>query len=409
SEIRSAIPIRTLVANNIIYNDFADDAPIIAHDELSGIRFERNYVNNQVKNIENIKGIENSNFGLSKITDDIFIPDNKLSDVTPFNGFEFETIKTDLFGNSRSSNNRVGAIIQQPKDASEIFDKTKYGPAWNHSRQEELKEESIALIRNSNDLITGLENANPGDVLELVSGTYELNSPLTIDKEIIIRANDQNQEVYIIYNGPGGTPLFELHPKARLSLKSLNLKGVNKQYTFAPLEKNMSSLYNLSVTDTEVSNFRYILKAYKESFADKISFKNSSFNDCLNGIDLSQETDDKGDYNAEYVLIDNCAFNGVKKNVLNYYRGGYDESTVGGTLTVKNSQFSNCGIEERDEILLKTYGIINVDISNNRFRNNPIDLIALLWGAKNNHHHENEIYNSGKIVVEENLKQKLLY
>ena len=50
-----------------------------------------------------------------------------------------------------------------------------------------------------------------------------------------------------------------------------------------------------------------------------------------------------------------------------------------------------------------------MDISNNTFTNNPVKLIALLWGAKNNTHSNNKISNSGKILVEENLKQKLIY
>ncbi|MFT6809560.1 MAG: hypothetical protein ACJA01_002798 [Saprospiraceae bacterium] len=67
------------------------------------------------------------------------------------------------------------------------------------------------------------------------------------------------------------------------------------------------------------------------------------------------------------------------------------------------------GFKEANKVLLNTYGIINVDISGNTFRNNPVKLVALLWGAKNNSHSDNTISNSGKIQVEENLKLNLLY
>jgi poly(beta-D-mannuronate) lyase len=70
---------------------------------------------------------------------------------------------------------------------------------------------------------------------------------------------------------------------------------------------------------------------------------------------------------------------------------------------ITNSTFTNCGAKEESGVLLNNYGIINVDISNNIFRNNPVKMVALLWGAKNNKHAENEIVNSGKITVEENL------
>ena len=94
---------------------------------------------------------------------------------------------------------------------------------------------------------------------------------------------------------------------------------------------------------------------------------------------------------------------------IDYYRGGYDESTVGGNLLVSNSIFSNCGAKERNGILLNTYGIINVDLSDNTFKNNPVKQVAQLWGAKNNSHSNNTITNSGKIIVEQNLKLNLLY
>jgi len=94
---------------------------------------------------------------------------------------------------------------------------------------------------------------------------------------------------------------------------------------------------------------------------------------------------------------------------LDYYRGGYDESTVGGNLVVRSSSFTNSGAKEKSGILLNTYGIINVVLEGNTFKNNRVKQVAQLWGAKNNTHTDNTVVNSGKIVVEENLKLKLLY
>ena len=200
-----------------------------------------------------------------------------------------------------------------------------------------------------------------------------------------------------------------MNPGGNLKLENVVLQGDKGNYAFASLSENMSSLYNLNVSDCEISNFKYVLKAYKESFSDEILFSNTRIRDCENGIELSEETNDKGDYNVEFLIVDNCDFENVQSNVIDYYRGGYDESTIGGNLTVTNSRFSNCGAKEENGILLNTRGIINVDISNNTFENNRVKLVALLWGAKNNSHSDNVITNSGKIVVEENLKLKLMY
>ena len=171
----------------------------------------------------------------------------------------------------------------------------------------------------------------------------------------------------------------------------------------------MFNHFGLFVSGCEIRNFNYVLKAYKQSFAEEIVFENSLILDCENGLELSEETNDKGDYNTEYLTIENCQIKNVKSNVIDYYRGGYDESTIGGNLLVSNSTFENCGAKESNGILLNTKGIVNVSIKNNSFTNNKVKLVALLWGAKNNSHSNNTIQNSGQIVVEQNLKLKLMY
>ena len=50
SEIRSEIPIRTLVANNLIYNTVGDKMPLVRYDSLKGIDFQSNIINNQEVN-----------------------------------------------------------------------------------------------------------------------------------------------------------------------------------------------------------------------------------------------------------------------------------------------------------------------------------------------------------------------
>jgi len=225
---------------------------------------------------------------------------------------------------------------------------------------------------------------------------------------LTIQSSDKSK-VTLNYSGAENSPLFQLQPKGFLNLKNVTLKGNNSQYTFASLKENMFTHFGLTVSDCDISDFNYVLKLYKESFAERITFENTSISNCENGLELSEETNDLGDYNTEYLTINNCKFNNVKSNVIDYYRGGYDESTIGGNLLVTNSTFTNCGSEEKNGILINSHGIVNVHISNNTFKNNPVKLVALLWGAKNNTYSDNEISNSGEIRVEENLEMKLLY
>ena len=134
---------------------------------------------------------------------------------------------------------------------------------------------------------------------------------------------------------------------------------------------------------------------------------NTLLQNCDNGIVLAAE--EKGDYNAEMITINDCTFKGIDQNVIHFFRGGYDESTIGGFLRLDKSTFTECGRKEKSGVLVKTRGIINVHMYDNLFTSNPIRYIAVLWGAKNNKHGENTISNSGQIKVEQQQKLELLY
>ncbi|MBC3759181.1 alginate lyase [Hyunsoonleella sp. SJ7] len=407
SEIRSARPLRTLIANNVLYNETGDKSPVVEHDEAEGVTFKSNAINNQgvpYKNYDD--GIKSVNFELKKVAENIFLPSSNI-DIEPYQGFEFENISKDLFGNSRNENNSIGAVVDVDTNVPSILDKSKYGPSW-FSDEVEAREPAIITVEINDNLQEKIDKAENGDIIVLGNGKHAISNPLIINKSITIKMKDKSKAV-LFYGEENNTPLFELHPEGFLTLEEVSLKGTGNQHAFATLKENMYTHFGLSVSSSNISDFNFALKVYKQSFAERITFKNTSISNCENGLELSEETNDKGDYNTEYLTIDNCHFSNVKQNVIDYYRGGYDESTIGGNLLVSNSTFTNCGAKEENGILINTGGIVNVDISNNTFKNNPVKLVALLWGAKNNSHTNNTVINSGKIVVEENLKMKLMY
>ena len=408
SEIRSARPKRTIVANNLIFNTKGDQTPIVAHDKLDGIQFESNVINNQGVAYDAINGVESESFDLKELSENIWVPTADFPEVDVYDGFEFEQFSRDLFGASRKKNNSVGATTGQPTIVPSVFDKSNYGTNW-YSTDQPIEKPSKQVINSTENLADIITKTNAGEILELEDGTYGIPTSLKIDKALTIQAANPNGKVTLFYSGGENTPLFEMNPAGHLKLKGISLLGNKKQNAFASLKNNMSSLYNLTVGNCEVENFDFILKGYKYSFAEHIILRGSTFKNCNNGIELSEEIEDKGDYNAENITINDCHFSDIDKNVLDYYRGGYDESTVGGNLSITKSTFTNCGAKEKSGILLNTYGIINVDISGNSFSNNRVKLIAELWGAKNNTHSNNKTKNSGEIAVEENLKLKLFY
>jgi poly(beta-D-mannuronate) lyase len=409
-EIRSERPERTIVANNLIFNHEQDEEVIVTYDKVDGVAFFNNSIDNHGGEVASFKGLESSKLEMAKINDWLYAPtDEQLQQSKDiYQGFGFEDIQSDVFGNSRKRQNAIGAIASHPSADQYEIDKANYGASWYSADKPPAKASTIQVSSEKGELSRKLAEAKDGDVLELTSKKYNIGQSIRIDKQITIRAKG-GEKAMISFEGAANTPAFRLSPKACLKLENVSLNGQANVMAFAPLEEGNSYSYSLFVKDTDIENFGFVMKAYKGSFADTISFINTSISDCLNGIELAAETDDKGDYNAEVFIVQKCNFQNIQQSVINFYRGGYDESTIGGILNVAESSFANCGETEESDILLQTRGIINVAISDNQFSDNATNHIAVLWGEKNNHHSGNEISNSGTLIVEKYLKQKTIY
>ena len=405
SEIRSARPERVVVANNLIYNETPNTNPIVNYDKVDGVTFKNNIINSENQSEVKPDGLITKDFKVKKVSDDLFIPSENITDV--YSSFDFETITSDIFGTSRtSSNNSIGAIVNPVKENRVLIDKSKYGTSWFQENKEKSKPKTFN-VSTSEELIKTLKEANSGDVISLKNGIYNLSSSLAIDKEIIITSSDKTNKSELVFTSE--KTAFVMLPKGNLKVKDVILSGNKAQNAFTTLDKNMSKAYDLFIENVEIKDFKSVLEVSKGSFADTVSVANSIIKNCERGIMLNKETNDGGDYNAEFVTIANTTFDNINEVVLNYYRGGYDESTIGGNLKLENNTFTNSGKAEKDHILIKNRGIVNVMFANNTFQNNPVKLIAILWGEKGQEPGENTIINSGKIEVVQNLKLKLMY
>ncbi|WP_405412941.1 chondroitinase-B domain-containing protein [Maribacter sp. Asnod1-A12] len=406
SEIRSARPVRTIVANNLIYNQTPDNFPIVAYDTVDGVNFKNNYSNSINKSETQTKGFITTDLVQKSSSEYLFIPNSNIDEV--YNGFDFETIKTDMFGADRTVQNNVGSITVPVENGILLIDKKKYGTDWFSTENVKIKERKIQ-VKTNNELVAALENSISGDHIILASGTYDLTQQLPIDKTISITSKNSKKPAKLNFKNSKEAAAFRLLPKANLNISNVQINGTETINAFATLEKNMSKAYDLRIDKVEISNFKNVLEVSKGSFADTVSVINSKIKNCLNGIQLNKETNDKGDYNAEFLIIKNSTFENVQSNVVSYYRGGYDESTIGGNLWLEGNNFTDCGEQEESNILIETRGIVNVEFSNNVFEDNPVKYTAVLWGEKGQKPVENKLLNSGEIKIEENLKLKLMY
>ena len=403
SEIRSARPKRVVFANNFVYNDKFTSYPIKAYDKIDGIKFKNNLmVSNQTMDSDrnDFKLQSVSNF----IGDEMFFSPEYDGDL--YKGFDFETIDTDLFGKTRDDeHNHVGAIIPPLDSSIAQVDYEKYGASWYTPYQgnQDVKTHNAS---NAKELIAAIEQSNSEDIIMVQPGTYLIDKTISLSKELTIKTTSGNKASLQFDALKTG---FLMQPKGILHLENLNIVGTPEQDLFNTLDDNMSMAYGIHMKDVSVSNFKSVLDASKSSFADKIIIKNSSFLNCKNGFLLDKETDDKGDYNVEFLTFTDCDFRDISHEVIDFYRGGYDESTIGGVLHFEGNMLANCGKQDTDEILINTRGIINVTMKGNQFKNNKTKLTAVLWGAKGQEPENNTVINSGEIKVVENLELKLVY
>ena len=405
-EIRSARPERTIVANNLIYNQIPNDFPIKAYDKVDGVAFKNNFINSPNNSDVKDAGIKTFSFSMTQLSDWLFIPTVNQNEV--FAGFDFETITKDLFGKDRNVTNSIGAIVLPVDKNKGQINKKDFGSTW-FSNEKPNETPKTIKISSAKELVEALSKAKSGTIFELKKGIYNLDESVVIDKQITIRAKNSKNKATLVYNGKADTPAFLMLAKGNFTLENVILIGGKTQFAFATAAKGMSSAYNLKVKNSEITDFDCILKSYKDSFADSIAFDNSIFKNCKKGIVLAAENDDLGEYNAEFVTITNSKFDGIQNAILDYYRGGYDESTIGGNLVFRNNSVANCGKSEQSGVLIKTKGIVNVTLSKNNFSNNPVQFIAVLWGEKDQQSIENTILNSGEIKTEQTIKQKMMY
>lgn len=402
SEIRSARAERMLMANNLIYTENAQ--VIKTYDSITGVTFKNNYINVENKSVYQTDGLITKNITLAPSETIFKIPQG--TDGNVYNGFDFDRIEDDLFGNSRENANSVGAVIRLPQETSQLLDRSQYGTSWFDTNPKTKQSETIK-VTNVTELTTAISSSGNGDIIEIAPGDYEIDEVFTFAKALTLKASSAQEKPVLTFNNlPKG---FELQPRAKLLVENIILRGSQNTDAFATLDKNMGQSYELWLDGVEIDGFKSVLETSKASFADTISIKNSTITNTLRGVQLNKETNDKGDYNAAFVFIEDSQFTNVGMNVLDYYRGGYDESTIGGSLVVKGNTFMNCGAQEKNNILLKTRGIVNVRLEKNTFRDNPVRFVAVLWGAKNNVALENELTNSGEIKTVENLELKLVY
>jgi poly(beta-D-mannuronate) lyase len=383
-EERSLAPVNSAIYDNIIYNE-SDTEAIVFFDEMKGIVFKNNIIDS--KNSKKIEGFTAKKLSWKK-EGEIFIPNEK-------NGIDFSVF---------------------PKVIA-----NKTGTSWNPKiSKDAIQEQTINVEPGIGTLEKAVKKAKGKTKLILASGDYLLDRSVVISDNISI-IGESAEKTIISFNPAAeknSSYLFRVESGARLSFENVSLTAKNTaavKYAIVSPKEDTPGSYSIFVNKSIISDFTNaeggsVIKVSKGTFADTIKISNSILRNNFRGINLSSEKDDTGKYNSENVILENTVFIDFNQWVLNYYRGGNDESTVGGNLVVDHCIFTRTGTTEKD-MVFQNKGIVNVKITNSVFFDNPKVANPIRLNGKNNSIKNSVIYNSGEMklsgkAVSENIIDK---
>ncbi len=385
---RNAKPEGTLLLNNLIYSPNENEL-IKYYDQSEGIRFDNNIM---VSN----KGVLTVNGGVQAevFHSEIFGIEMVYSKIR---AKKLPYVKFDILGQTRGES--VIGAFQNSGEKSEIQIATSKncGPEWykiiveKEVQKPKVEGKTIQVAAGIDNLTKALKKANENDVFILSEGEHVITNKIAIVKNITVRgADSKSKPVIKLQSSRAHNSFFEIGASAVVRFDGLVFDGDKKaafpaKYIFISAKEGAFN-YSLHVNNCELFDINVetgaIFKAYKGSIADSLVFKNSVLRNSFRALSLGDEKDDIGKYNAENIILDNTVFSNITQYAIDFYRGGNDESTLGGSLKIDHCVFDNIGVDDKQTIL-KLTNIVNVKISNSIFNNCLAKTSVKLSGLKN--------------------------
>ncbi len=348
---RRAVPVRTEFNNNLFYHKNRKDT-FTLYDDISGISFKSNLIH-KVKYFQIKEGFDSKKIKIKRAKNGLFYPTKK-----SFSNVGVARMLDPI------SKNETGVSWYAKAETSAYFSTGK----------------TISVTPKSGDFENAVKNSQAGDIIHLSPGNYLITKFITVDKPLTIVGNGK---VTIEF---ARSTLFEIVNGGGLYLKGLSITGksapdyvgntVIRTSRYSMLNNYQIKIEDCDVSDLDVNRFFNFLSVSKSTMADNIEIINSNFSNVSGSIlKLDKESDDFGIYNAEYVTISGSIFENVKGTLVDFYRGGTDESTFGPHFSLTKSTLTNVGLGRKNKSKASIYlhGVQVSVVKNNRFVNsNPI-------------------------------------
>ena len=355
-EERSAPPTGSSMHNNIFMSK-TNLAPFTIYDDISGISFEGNVLNEEA-DVPIDAGFSKVPYSVTENEHGLHVPSRSLLDAIEFGEVRLPVTKEE-----------TGAVFY-PKTYSVVA----FRSGNTH-----------AVAAGTNTILAALANSRPGDTLVLENGgKYLMTKYAFIRHPVTIRAGSGNKALVRSEKAS----FFVIENGGALELENLWIDGAESpdqpgNNVISTSKYSMNRNYSLAVrdckvTDLDVNHSFDFLKVYRNTFADSIDIIDTEMTNVTGSIlSLDKETDDLGIYNVEYVTIKDSTFADIQGPVANIYRGGTDESTFGPIVVVNGSEFSNAGLGNRNKsrASLKFHGVQKLNISDSTWSDSaPLDL-----------------------------------
>lgn len=361
-EERSAPPTTSEFTGNIILG-LSNLAPFTLYDDMSGINFKRNYLNEEASTP--IKsGFASTPYSVTVNEHGLKAPAQALLDEIGFGEVKLPTTKEE-----------TGASFYSKNEAIVAFKSGK----------------TISVKAGTNTLLAALDASKPGDILVLENGSEylltkfaEVHHPITIMAEEGEKPIIRSQKPNFINIENGGA--LEVENLWFDGAESPDYKG-NTIISTSSNSMNINySLFvrDVKVTDLDVNGYFYFFKANASTFADRIEIIDSEFSNITGAIlQLNREVDDLGVYSVENLVISGNTFTDIKEEVVTVYRGGTDESTFGPMVTVTDNTLTNVGKgpTHRSGASMYFHGVQKLNISNTTWdKSAPLELFLTNGG-----------------------------
>lgn len=326
---RTLAPERVLFARNTIVNAKAD-APFIAVDRTDGFTFR----------------------------------DNRVALARPCAIEGFENVQPQL-----------------PVLPAETEMRAGKGASWYRPEaQEQPRSERVYTVHAGEDLPAVVEQAEAGSVVELADagGDYAIQRAMVVRVPLTIRGVKGGERPVVRFNGTRGDNMVTIADGGELHIEGIAFSGRledGKALAKAGIStaRDMIRPYNLWVDNCAFYDFGeggfFAVKGTQATFAGRVEIRNSIFRDLSgDAINYAAERDDKGRYNADDMVIENCSFYRILGLPINIYRGGSDESTAGPYVTIRRCNFEDCCNKERGSVM-RLVGPQVLDIEGCNFSN----------------------------------------